>query len=108
MEHLSRLLIPPRPGSSTGIPVAARYLRQAGSRARRLLDNPAFIRLAKRPSVALAGRRHDRAWEVVSHMTKTAGLPQRQILSRDASRVLLLSGQSIPNALALPSPTTIP
>ncbi len=34
-------------------PVAARYLRQAGSRAVRLLDNPAFIRLAKRPSVTL-------------------------------------------------------
>src|SRR6266849_1460643 len=30
-------------------PIAARYLRQAGSRPRRLLDDPAFIRLAKRP-----------------------------------------------------------
>jgi hypothetical protein len=26
--------------------------------------------LAKRPPVAVAGRRHDRAWEIVSHMTK--------------------------------------
>jgi len=49
-------------------PVAARYLRQAGSRPRRLLDDPAFIGLAKRPPVALAGRWHDGAWEVVSHM----------------------------------------
>src|ERR1700692_3835775 len=51
-------------------PIVARYLRQARSRTRRLLDDPAFIRLAKRPPAALAGRRHDRAWEVVSHMTK--------------------------------------
>jgi len=36
---------------------------------RRLLDDPAFIRLAKRPPVAFARRRHDRAWEIVSHMT---------------------------------------
>jgi hypothetical protein len=48
--------------------IAARYLRQAGSRPRRLLDDPAFIRLAKRPPVARAGRRHDRVWEVVSHI----------------------------------------
>jgi len=41
-------------------PIAARYLRQAGSRECRLLDDPAFIRLAKRPPVARAGRRHDR------------------------------------------------
>ena len=51
-------------------PIAARYLRQAGSQTRRLLDDPAFIRFAKRPPSALAGRRHDRAWKIVSHMTK--------------------------------------
>src|SRR5258705_12624070 len=56
-------------------PIVARYLRQDGSRPRRLIDDPAFIRLAKRSPVALAGRRHDRVWEVVSHMTKARTKP---------------------------------
>src|ERR1700676_2913 len=67
--HLSQVLLPAEQDTRRD-PIAARYLRQAGSRAPRLLDDRAFIDLAKRPPVALAGRRHDRAWEVVSHMTK--------------------------------------